>query len=61
MKNIISFLFILIIISICTGFYYKSFDEELGNKIIGFSMLFMVFVFMYDYALLSYLLWLFMF
>ena len=46
MKNIISFLFILIIISICTGFYYKSFDEELGNKIIGFSMLFMVFIFM---------------
>tara|TARA_B100000780_G_C20724210_1_gene287840 strand:+ start:148 stop:342 length:195 start_codon:yes stop_codon:yes gene_type:complete len=28
------------------GFYYKSFDELLGNKIIGFSMLFFVFIFM---------------
>ena len=28
------------------SFYYKSFDEILGNKIIGFTMLFFVFVFM---------------
>ncbi len=46
MKKIISYLFISVIISICMGFYYKSFDELLGNKIIGFSMLFFVFIFM---------------
>lgn len=46
MKKVISYLFISVIISICMGFYYKSFDELLGNKIIGFSMLFFVFIFM---------------
>jgi len=46
MKKIISFLFISIIISISIGFYFKSFNELLGDKIIGFSMLFFVFIFM---------------
>lgn len=46
MKKIISFLFITIIISISIGFYFKSFNEVLGDKIIGFSMLFFVFIFM---------------
>ncbi|MBT3443362.1 MAG: hypothetical protein HOG23_06160 [Flavobacteriaceae bacterium] len=46
MKKIISFLFISIIISISIGFYFKSFNEVLGDKIIGFSMLFFVFIFM---------------
>ena len=46
MKKIIYFLFISIIISISIGFYFKSFNEVLGDKIIGFSMLFFVFIFM---------------
>ena len=46
MKKIISFLFITIITSISIGFYFKSFNEVLGDKIIGFSMLFFVFIFM---------------
>jgi hypothetical protein len=46
MKKIISFLFITVIISISIGFYFKSFNEVLGDKIIGFSMLFFVFIFM---------------
>ena len=46
MKKIISFLFFSIIISISIGFYFKSFNEVLGDKIIGFSMLFFVFIFM---------------
>ena len=46
MKKIISLLFISSLISICVGFYYKSYDEMLGNKIIGFTMLFFVFIFM---------------
>ncbi|MDB0042774.1 hypothetical protein N9E80_01930 [Flavobacteriaceae bacterium] len=46
MKNIISFFFFLSILGISTGFYFKSGDEILGNKIIGTSVTFMVFVFM---------------
>ena len=46
MKKIISFLLICLIISVFTGFYYKSQNEDLGNKIIGFSTLIFVFVFM---------------
>ena len=46
MKKTISLLFISSLISICVGFYYKSYDEMLGNKIIGFTMLFFVFIFM---------------
>ncbi|HIF48497.1 MAG TPA: hypothetical protein EYQ68_01160 [Cytophagales bacterium] len=46
MKKIISFLFITIITSLSIGFYFKSFNEVLGDKIIGFSMLFFVFIFM---------------
>ena len=46
MKKIISFLFISIIISSSIGCYFKSFNEVLGDKIIGFSMLFFVFIFM---------------
>ena len=46
MKNLIAFLFFSSLIGVCTGFYYKSGNEELGNKIIGFSMLFFVFIFM---------------
>tara|TARA_B100001250_G_C19148663_1_gene507011 strand:+ start:231 stop:476 length:246 start_codon:yes stop_codon:yes gene_type:complete len=46
MKKIISFLFISLIISISIGFYFKSSNEDLGNKIIGFSTLVFVFVFM---------------
>ena len=46
MKKLISFLFISIIISISIGFYFKSCNEVLGDKIIGFSMLFFVFIFM---------------
>ena len=46
MKNIISIFFFLSILGISTGFYLKSGDEILGNKIIGTSVTFMVFVFM---------------
>ena len=46
MKKIIAFLFISALIGVCVGFYNKSTNEILGNKIIGFSMLFFVFVFM---------------
>jgi hypothetical protein len=46
MKKIISFLFISLIISISIGFYFKGSNEDLGNKIIGFSTLVFVFVFM---------------
>ncbi|MDA9676315.1 hypothetical protein N9T81_00160 [Flavobacteriaceae bacterium] len=46
MKKIITFLFFSTLISVCIGFYHKSTNEILGNKIIGFSMLFFVFVFM---------------
>jgi len=46
MKNIISFFFFLSILGISIGFYFKSGDEILGNKIIGTSVTFMVFVFM---------------
>ena len=46
MKNIISIFFFLSILGISIGFYLKSVDEILGNKIIGTSVTFMVFVFM---------------
>ena len=46
MKNIISIFFFLSILGISIGFYLKSGDEILGNKIIGTSVTFMVFVFM---------------
>ena len=46
MKNIISIFFFLSMLGIALGFYYKSGDELLGNKIIGASVSFMVFVFM---------------
>ena len=46
MKKIIFLLFICLIISISIGFYFKAQNEDLGNKIIGFSILVLVFVFM---------------
>jgi type III secretory pathway component EscS len=46
MKKVISVLFISILIGISLGFYFKTYDEELGNKIIGYSTLFLVFVFL---------------
>lgn len=46
MKKIIFLLFISLIISISIGFYFKMQNEDLGNKIIGFSILVLVFVFM---------------
>ena len=46
MKNIIYIFFFLSMLGITLGFYLKSGDELLGNKIIGASVSFMVFVFM---------------
>ena len=46
MKKIIFLLFICLIISLSIGFYLKAGNEDLGNKIIGFSILVLVFVFM---------------
>ena len=46
MNKILLFLFSVFITGLITGFYYKSTDEILGNKIIGFSVVFFVFIFM---------------
>ena len=53
MKNIISIFFFLSMLGIAIGFYFKSGDELLGNKIIGASVSFMVFVFMPTFYLSS--------
>ena len=46
MKYLIRFLFTSMLISIGVGYYFRSSNYSLGNKIIGFSVLFGVFVFM---------------
>ena len=46
MNKILLFLFSVFIIGLITGFYYKSTDEIIGNKILGFSVVFLVFIFM---------------
>ena len=46
MNKILLFLFSVFIIGLFTGFYYKSTDEIIGNKILGFSVVFLVFIFM---------------
>ncbi len=46
MKNLISLLFFILISGIIAGTYVSNDDEVLGNKIIGFSVVFLVFVFM---------------
>lgn len=47
MTNLIKILFILQVLSIIIGFYYKAyFNSEIGDKIIGFSVLIGVFIFM---------------
>lgn len=46
MKNLISLLFFISISGIIAGTYVANDDEVLGNKIIGFSVVFLVFVFM---------------
>ena len=45
MNKILLFLFSVFIMGLITGFYYKSTDEILGNKIIGFSVVFFCFYF----------------
>tara|TARA_B100000902_G_scaffold390221_1_gene438794 strand:+ start:1246 stop:1491 length:246 start_codon:yes stop_codon:yes gene_type:complete len=46
MKKIIFLLFVSLIISLSIGFYFRAANEDLGNKIIGFTILVLVFVFM---------------
>ncbi len=47
MKKFLKFFFILQVLSIIIGFYYKGyFKSEIGDKIIGFSVLISVFIFM---------------
>ena len=46
MNKVLLFLFSFFIIGLITGFYYKSTDEIIGNKILGFSVVFLVFIFM---------------
>ena len=46
MNKILLFLFSVFIIGLITGFYCKSTDEIIGNKILGFSVVFLVFIFM---------------
>ena len=46
MNKILLFLFSVFITGLITGFYYKSNDEILGNKIIGFTVLTAAFIYM---------------
>jgi type III secretory pathway component EscS len=46
MKNLISLLFFISISGIIAGTYVANDNQVLGNKIIGFSVVFLVFVFM---------------
>ena len=46
MKKIIYFLTLVLISSFSFGFYQKSISEEIGNKIIGYSVLVLVFVYL---------------
>ena len=47
MRNFLKIFFIIQVLSIIIGFYYKAyFKSEIGDKIIGFSVLIGVFIFM---------------
>ena len=46
MKKIIYLLTLVLISSFSFGFYQKSINEEIGNKIIGYSVLVLVFVYL---------------
>ena len=47
MKNFLKFFFIIQIFSLIIGFYYKTYLKyEIGDKIIGFTVLIGVFIFM---------------
>ena len=47
MKNFLKFFFIIQIFSVVVGFYYKTYLKyEIGDKIIGFTVLIGVFIFM---------------
>ena len=46
MKKLAYILFSILLISLIVGFQKKSVDESLGNKIIGFSVIVFVFVFL---------------
>ncbi len=46
MKHFLRFLFICIVISIAVGYYVRTDDYTTGNKIIGFTVLFGIFIFM---------------
>tara|TARA_B100001173_G_C15697829_1_gene424738 strand:+ start:156 stop:419 length:264 start_codon:yes stop_codon:yes gene_type:complete len=47
LRNFLTIFFIIQVFSIIIGFYYKAyFKSEIGDKIIGFSVLIGVFIFM---------------
>tara|TARA_B100000945_G_scaffold319722_1_gene327625 strand:+ start:449 stop:709 length:261 start_codon:yes stop_codon:yes gene_type:complete len=47
LKNFLKFFFIIQIFSVVVGFYYKTYLKyEIGDKIIGFTVLIGVFIFM---------------
>jgi len=47
LRNFLKIFFIIQVLSIIIGFYYKAyFKSEIGDKIIGFSVLIGVFIFM---------------
>lgn len=46
MKKIIYLLTLVLISSFSFGFYQKSINEEIGNKIIGYSVLVLVFIYL---------------
>ena len=46
MKHLLRVLFISILVSLCVGYYIRQDDFTLGNKVIGFTVLFGIFIFM---------------
>ena len=46
MKYLLRFFFICILISLGIGYYLRSTDFVLGNKVIGFTVIFGIFIFM---------------
>ena len=46
MKKLIIFLFLIFLTGLISGIYFQSNDNLLGDKIVGFSVVFLVVIFM---------------
>ena len=46
MKKLITFLFLIFLTGLISGIYFQSIDNLLGDKIVGFSVVFLVVIFM---------------